>query len=409
MFLVAEAQVYWIWVQQAVGAGSSTAARLLQEFHSAKAIYEADRDALVRAGVTGTALNALCRKSLDAAQRQAERCARLGWILTPEDALYPRPLRNIYSPPLVLYGEGALPSFDEGDPPVIGMVGTRRCTSYGITVAGAMSAGLAAVGCPIISGGAVGIDRAAHEGTLYAGGHAVLIKPCGLDVEYPVANRDLRWRVLESGGAIVTEYASKVPVRAGNFRVRNRLISGLARGVCVVEAPVISGSLITARKAAEQGRDVFVIPGQVTAPESYGSHQLIRVGAALVTRPSEILQEYAYRREEKDGAEADRAQAAYYEWKRHSRGDELWETDNAPAATTAKVTEVEAADIPCPNGVSETARRVYEALNADPLAAELICERTRLTPSEVFAALTELELYGCVDSHSGKRYTRKKG
>lgn len=404
-----EAPVYWIWVQQAVGAGSSTAARLLQAFPTAKAIYEADCDALVRAGVTGAALNALCRKSLDAAQRQAERCARLGWILTPEDTLYPRPLRNIYSPPLVLYGEGPLPSFDEEDPPAIGMVGTRRCTSYGITVAGAMAAGLAAVGCPIISGGARGIDRAAHEGTLYAGGHAVLVKPCGLDVEYPVANRDLRWRVLESGGAIVTEYASKVPVRAGNFRVRNRLISGLARGVCVVEAPVISGSLITARAAAEQGRDVFVVPGQVTAPESYGSHQLIREGAALVTRPSEILQEYRYRRKEQDGAEADRAQAAYYEWKQRSRGDELWAA--APLSATAdKAAETEAvADIPCPDGVSGTARRVYEALNADPLSAELICERTRLTPSEVFAALTELELYGCVDSHSGKRYTRKKG
>ncbi len=404
-----EASVYWIWVQQAVGAGSSTAARLLQAFPSAKAIYEADRDALVRAGVTGGSLNALCRKSLDAAERQAERCARLGWILTPEDAQYPRPLRSIYSPPLVLYGEGPLPSFDEKDPPAIGMVGTRRSTPYGVTVAGAMAAGLAAVGCPIISGGAVGIDRAAHEGTLYAGGHAVLIKPCGLDVEYPFANRDLRWRVLESGGAIVTEYASKVPVRAGNFRVRNRLISGLACGVCVVEAPEISGSLITARTAAEQGRDVFVVPGRVTTPESYGSHRLIREGAALVTRPSEILQEYANRCKEKDGAEADRAQAAYYEWKQRSRGDELWAADTPPA-TADKAAETEtAADIPCPNGVSETARRVYEALSGDPLSAELICERTRLTPSEVFAALTELELYGCVDSHSGKRYTRKKG
>lgn len=404
---MAESLVYWIWVQQAVGAGSSTAAQLLQSFPSAKEIYEADRDALERAGVTGTALNALCRKSLDAAQRQAERCARLGWALTPEDTLYPRPLRNIYSPPLVLYGEGPLPSFDEEDPPVIGMVGTRRCTSYGVTVAGAMAAGLAAVGCPIISGGAVGIDRASHEGTLYAGGHAVLVKPCGLDVEYPVVNRDLRWRVLESGGTIVTEYAPSV--RMGNFRVRNRLISGLARGVCVVEAPEISGALITASKAVAQGRDVFVVPGQVTAPESYGSHRLIREGAALVTRPSEILQDYTYRRREEDGAEADRAQAAYYEWKQRSRGDELWGTDNAPAATTAKVTETEVADIPCPNGVSETARRVYEALSAEPLAAELICERTRLTPGEAFAALTELELYGCVDNHSGKRYTRKKG
>lgn len=403
--------IYWIWMQRAVGAGGSAVSRLLEAFSSAEAVYRADRTALMGVGVRGRALEALCRKELKDAEKQRERCARLGWMLTPEDELYPEPLKHIFSPPLVLYGKGRLPDFGDAALPAVGVVGTRKCTPYGISTAAAMSAGLAAVGCPIISGGACGIDRAAHEGALYADGHTVIVQACGLDVNYPVANRDLRREVLENDGAIVTEFAPGTAAHRGNFRVRNRLISGMSRGVCVVEAPSISGALITARAARDQGRDVFAVPGRVTDENSAGSHELIREGATLVTRPSDILSEYPQHFGRKLTEEADRAQTAYYEWLEKGARQALKVADaSAEIAVAATLTvETEGEPQPCPDGVGATARTVYACITDEELAVDEICEREGLTPGEVFAALTELELFGCVESRPGKRYIVSRG
>ncbi|MBP3435381.1 MAG: DNA-processing protein DprA [Clostridia bacterium] len=403
---MSDALTCWIWVQRAVGAGSSDVPRLLEAFSTAEAIYRADRAALMRAGIRGRTLEALCRKDLKEADKQRERCARLGWMLTPQDELYPESLRHIYSPPLVLYGKGRLPDFSEAAVPAIAMVGTRECTTYGIHAAAALSAGLAAAGCPIISGGARGIDRAAHEGALYAGGSTVILQACGLDVNYPFVNRDLRRQVLENGGAILTEFAPGTIAHRGNFRIRNRLISGLARGVCIVEAPSVSGALITARAARDQGRDVFVVPGRVTDEASAGSNALIREGAALVACPSDILSEYPQYFNRKLTEDADRGQAAYYEWLEQGSKQTLKVAD-APAeiaVASAPAAEVTGEPKACPEIVSDTARTVYACIITEELAADEICEREGLTPGEVFAALTELELFGCVESRPGKRY-----
>lgn len=401
-----EGLVYWVWLQRAVGPGSTDVPRLLSAFRTAEAVWNADRLTLERSGITGRRLlDALGRKSLDAAKKQAEQCARMGWMLTPEDDLYPEPLRHIFSPPLVLYGKGRLPAFDENAIPCVGVVGTRQCTTYGIQAAAAMSAGLAAAGCPIISGGARGIDRAAHEGALYAGGHTVIVQACGLNVEYPYTNRDLRRQVLDSGGAIITEFLPDTKAFGGNFHIRNRLISGMSQAICVVEAPTRSGALITARAARDQGRDVFVVPGRVTDVQSDGSHALIREGAILVTRPSQLLQEYPHLFGETLEKDADRGQAAYYEWLASGArvSSRVADTPRALPMTEPKP----AGDpVPCPDFASETAQRVYEALRGgEPIAADVICETIGLTPGEVFAALTELELYGCIESRAGKRYT----
>ena len=402
---------YWIWLQRAVGAGSSDVPRLLESFVSAEGVYRADRAALMRVGLRGRALEALCCKELDDAKRQRERCERLGWILTPDDELYPEPLRHIYSPPLVLYGKGRLPDFHESAIPAVGIVGTRKGTPYGINTAAALSAGLAAAGCPIISGGACGIDRASHEGALYAGGHTVIGQAGGLDVDYPRANHDLRREVLENGGAILTEFEPGTAAQRGNFRIRNRLISGMSRCVCVVEAPRVSGALITARAARDQGRDVFVVPGRVTDEQSAGSHELIREGALLVTRPSDILSEYPQHFGRKLTEEADRGQAAYYEWLEQGSRPILKVADSPAEIAVASAPSVETTGEakPCPDFVSDTARTVYACIKNEELAVDEICERERLTPGEVFAALTELELFGCVESRPGKRYIVSRG
>ena len=393
---------YWIWIQQAVGQGSSAIPRLLSAFSSPEEIYAADRLELQRAGVTGKPLECLCRKNIDAMYRIAERCEKMGWILTPEDVGYPASLRQLFSPPLVLYGKGFLPNTDTVSVPPIAMVGTRKCTEYGAKAAGGIAAGLAAAGSIVISGGAMGIDRAAHQGALYAGGRTVAVQACGLDVEYPAPNRSLRHRIVEEGGAVITEYLPGTQAFANHFQVRNRLISGLAWGVCVVEAPERSGALITARHAREQGRDVFVVPGNITSAESVGSNELIKDGAALVTRASEILREYQVR---SGGAlqeeEADRAQAAYGEYVLRDRP--VQEVRSAQRVADGSRVQI---SYPCPDSAGELAKTVYGLLKEEPLTAEELCSISGIPASKFFSAMTELELYGCARSYPGKRYSK---
>ncbi len=390
--------LYWMWIQQAVGQGSSAVPKLLDAFSSPEEVHRADRLELQRAGVTGKALDCLCRKSLDGVNRLAERSQKLGWILTPEEDAYPDLLRQIFSPPLVLYGKGRMPDFDTVSAPPIAMVGTRGCTAYGEKVAGGIAAGLASVGCVIVSGGAKGIDRAAHEGALYAGGCTVAVQACGLDVPYPQINSRLRAAIVEQGGAVITEYTPGLPAYRNHFKVRNRLLSALSWGVCIVEAPKISGALITARTAVEQDRDVFVIPGNITSQASYGSNELIKHGALMVTRAGEILQSYQARCGVLPEAEADRAQEAYFAF--HEHGGEL------PLENDVPQTQAEEPTVSCPDSASAEARQVYEHLTAQPMTAEELCVRTGIPVGTLFASLTELELIGCVRSYPGKRYSR---
>ena len=179
--------------------------------------------------------------------------------------------------------------------PAFAFVGHRGCSEYGKHATTRLSASLSAAGMAIVSGGAIGIDRAAHEGAMKAGGPTIAVLPCGLDVDYLRENEDMRRRIVRTGGALVTEYPPGVPVLRGCFQVRNRLISGLSLGVCVVEAPAKSGSLITARTGREQGRDVFAVPADINSSLSVGSHRLIRDGAHVASCAADILAEYADR------------------------------------------------------------------------------------------------------------------
>lgn len=393
---------YWMWIQQAVGQGSSAVPKLLAAFSSPEDVYAAERTEYMRAGISGKALECLCRKNIDTMRRMAERCQKLGWILTPEDVGYPDQFRQLFSPPLVLYGRGILPNVNTTDVPSIGMVGTRKSTEYGERAAGGIAAGLAAAGCVIISGGAKGIDRASHQGALYGGGRTVAIQACGLDVEYPLPNRALRQRIVEDGGAVITEYLPGTPAFANHFEIRNRLISGLSWGVCVVEAPQRSGALITARHAREQGRDIFVVPGNITSEASIGSNELIKDGAMLVSRPSEILREYQLRcggalQEE----EADRAAAAYLAYVQHGEEPKPRRTVQRVADGTRFPTTS-----PCPESASAEAKQLYAALTDTPITAEELCVMTGVPVNVLFSAMTELELYGCARSYPGKRYSK---
>lgn len=397
--------LYWIWLQTAVGQGTAVVPRLLKAFSSAESVYRATERELRFLGLPAKVLAALCDKSLDGAETYAEQTEKDGgWLLTPDSPEYPESLHTLYSPPLVLYGKGTLPAWDRF--PVIGIVGTRECTAYGEKAAGGIAAGLAAAGCPVVSGGARGVDRAAHIGALYGGGVTVAVQACGLNVEYPSVNRRLRQNILESGGALISEYPPGTVTSPAFFRVRNRIISGLSWGVCVIEAPKRSGALITAHTARDQGKDVFAVPGEITSPCCEGSNGLLQEGAIPVLSPVTILREYQSRcgnvlNEE----EAAVAQRAYYDYYENASAPVPPSSDREESGPAVQETETKGLE-PLPDYVSATARTVYEALGDTPRCAEELFEATGISLGEIFSALTELEVYGCIRNHPGQHYSR---
>lgn len=406
-------RIYWIWLQLALEPGNVRTALALSAFPDIEALYRADRSSLMRAGFTGALLERLSRKSLDPAKRELDGVLKQeGWVLTYEDSSYPEALKNIYAPPVALYGRGVFPDVDRL--PAVAMVGTRKATSYGIRAASAMAAGLAAGGCIVVSGGAVGIDAACHTGALDGKGITVAVQACGLDVNYPRPNRFLRDRIVASGGAVVTEYALGSQALKTHFAVRNRLLSGLSLGVCVVESPSSGGSLITARHAREQNRDVFVIPGDITSEESRGSNDLIKAGAVLVTKPSEILREYQLRYPHMlDLQTADAAQASYSRDAVEREAPPPPPDKRPPADLRQALNPPEPAEkadrfVPCPQAASPQAAALYRCLSGEPAHVELLAQRAGLPMGEVLASLTELELAGCAVSHAGARYSLRR-
>jgi len=215
-------------------------------------------------------------------------------LILREDADYPLLLAEIADPPFGIYVMGKLPAAD-----TLAIVGTRGASPDGKNIACRFARELARSGFAIVSGLAFGIDAAAHEGCLEAGGQTVAVLAGGLHDIYPRENARLAGKILANGGAIISEYPMGAPPYASRFLERNRIISGLSRGVLIVEAPIGSGSLATARRALDQNRDVFVVPGPIAHRNFHGSHSLIRQGAELVADPREIMEAYGLGREEK--------------------------------------------------------------------------------------------------------------
>ena len=266
---------YWVWLTTLPGLGERAKLQLLAHFGSPEEIYFAPEGELLLAeGITKLQAALLADKSLDRAEKVLEDCARDGqFLLTMDDAGYPARLRNIYDPPLLLYGKGSLPLFD--DEVAVTVVGTRDCTPYGVRAASQLGYELARQGALLVSGMAKGIDGEALKGALRAGGFTAAVLGGGADVVYPAANRRL-YEDIAATGVILSEYPPGTEPRGDHFPVRNRLLSALSLATVVVEAPEKSGALITAATALEQGREVFAVPGPFDAPKSRGCNTLIR-------------------------------------------------------------------------------------------------------------------------------------
>ncbi|MGB7925202.1 MAG: DNA-processing protein DprA [Pyrinomonadaceae bacterium] len=282
----------WIALNMTPGIGPRAAARLLERFGSAEAVFNATRSELEQLRLRPEAVESIRARDLhDRAGDEIERVRTLGAdILLLDDGVYPALLREIFDPPITLYVKGAWT--DCLEQPCVAMVGSRRCSTYGQNAAGMLARDLAERGVTIISGLARGIDAAAHRGALEAGGRTVAVMGTGLDQVYPRDHKRLAEEILERGGALVSEFPLETPPAPQNFPYRNRVISGLSMGVLIVEAAENSGSLITARLAMEQNREVFAVPGNITSRNSFGTNYLIKgAGAKLVQQWQDVASE----------------------------------------------------------------------------------------------------------------------
>ncbi len=434
-----DTRVYWIWLQERLGIGSPKAGPLLEHCEHPRRLYEADEPTLRSFGVPPVLAHLLSAKSLDHAQTILEQTTKLDcWTLTPDDASYPKQLLQLPGFPLVLYGRGDLPPME--DIPAIAVVGTRHPSPYGRRTGYAITAGLAAGGMAIVSGGAVGIDAIAMRAAIDYGALCIGFQACGMDIDYPAENRELREELVERGGVLMTEFPLGFRVQPQNFRPRNRLMSGMACGTLVVEAGSRSGSLITAHWAAEQGRDVFAVPGEVRSPVSAGCHRLLKEGAHLACRSEDILQLYTSRYG--DRLSLDDAHQVETYWSNHpnrqrpdtpARKEPVTPSPKRNAAKpagnaepapvpagrpgithTRPVREAPAAAVEpapprerpgCPEGVSPLAKKVFEKLTFSPQPVDEVAAMVAAQPAMVLAALTELEMQGCARSYPGQQYS----
>jgi DNA processing protein len=280
---------FWIGFNLVRGIGPVKFRRLLDHYGEAEAAWNGTVAGLAAAGLDRRSIENLMSVrqggQLDAALKAIE--AAKAQVLTWEDEGYPRNLRDIPQAPPVLYMLGSLTPADEWS---VAMVGTRSASTYGREAARDLAAGLAANGVTVVSGMARGIDEIAHRAALEAGGRTVAVLGSGVDVIYPAEHKGLAQAIAQAG-AVVSDYPMGTQPESANFPPRNRIISGLSKGVVVVEAGEVSGALITTDFAAEQGRDVFAVPGSILSRASKGTNRLIQQGAKLVTGVGDVLEE----------------------------------------------------------------------------------------------------------------------
>jgi DNA processing protein len=349
----------WLRLTLIPGIGGETQRQLLQSFGGPEAVFAASAAALrsrIGGGLTERLLGHECGADIEAALGWAEQPGN--HLLTLADAAYPQALLTSADPPVLLYVKGRIELLNR---PAFAIVGSRNATKQGEANAAAFAQALAGAGLTIVSGLAAGIDAAAHHGALETSASTIAVIGTGVDRIYPAKNEALAREIAEKG-CLVSEFALGTPPLAANFPRRNRLIAGMGRGCLVVEAAKQSGSLITARLAAEAGREVFAIPGSIHSPQSKGCHALIKQGAKLVESAQDILEELR------------------------------WESVANPATLPA-VKEAETDPI-------------LVALGGDPCDLDTLAARTSLPADALLARLLPLELDGRVAQLPGGRYQR---
>jgi DNA processing protein len=373
----------WVALNMTPGIGPRAAAKLLERFGSAEAVYRATRLELEKCRLLPEAVDSIVARDMhERAESELENVRKIGGdILVLDDGVYPSLLREIYDPPIALYVKGAWSECL--NQPCVAIVGSRKSSTYGQNAALMLARDLAQRGVTVVSGFARGIDAAAHRGAMEAGGRTIAVLGTGIDETYPRDHKKLGEEILERGGAMVSQFPLRTPPVSENFPYRNRIISGLSLGVVVVEAAENSGSLITARLAIEQNREVFAVPGNITSRNSFGTNYLIKgAGAKLVQQWQDIA------------AELPPQIAARL----------------LPPPLGQKKKEKSLADqlAMVPQGLTGFEQSVFKLLSADdPAHIDALVDKSRLTISNLTAALLTLEMRDLVRALPGKCFVRK--
>ena len=385
-----EEELHWIALRLIPGLGTRTSGKLVDRFRTAQAIFRASRTDLEAAGVSGAVAQSIASGCTfeHAAAQQGKMLECGATVVTIGDPRYPQALREIFDPPVLLFARGRVELLQTFS---LGVVGTRRPTPYGLAVAERMSGDLAHAGLTIVSGMARGIDTAAHRGALSRAGGTIAVLGCGVDVVYPSENRKLAADIA-TGGLIVSEFPLGATAFPQNFPIRNRIISGISLGVLVVEGAQYSGSAITAKLAIDQGREVFAVPGNITSKLSWGPNLLIKQGARLVQDWNDVIAELP---PESRRNLIDRGRVQIIE-----EGGEG--AVASPGGGQASLLREQAQEL------GATARRALETLQVDAAIHldDLLEKIEDTSPSELIAALFELEMLGLVKQLPGKNFVK---
>ena len=369
----------WLALSLTPGLGPTKSRKLVEHFGTPEAVFRASLTELEAAGIQAVSAQSLATgKSAESAREELARAAAAGvTVISMDDPAYPSRLKEIYDPPLTLYVRGSLEVLTQ---PGLAMVGTRHPTPYGSGMAERLACDLAIHGLVIISGMARGVDTASHRGAIAAKGKTLAVFGTGVDVIYPKENSRLSEQILAFGGAHISEFPLGTFAAPQNFPIRNRILSGMAVGVLVVEAAEYSGTRITARCALEQNRDVFAVPGNVTNKNSWGPNTLIKQGAKLVATWEDVWEELP--------------------------------TEVRLALTPAASPEssgASSASLFPDEGLPPHEKRILSLLKADEAThIDELVERleTEISSSEIFAALFELELAGKIRQMPGKNFVK---
>ncbi len=386
---------YWIWLAQGVGYASPKPKRILSLYSNIKELYDGGEMQLRYCGIfTDNEIIKLSNTDLSAADEIISKCNMLGYdVLDISEDAYPQALLNIEDPPAVLFVHGKMPDMDNSDS--VSVIGTRKATLYGIRTAFELGANLSSEGFVVVSGGALGIDCAAHRGVLQSDGVTVCVLGCGIDYDYLKENKAMRVQIA-SKGAVISEYPPGTSPSARNFPQRNRIISGLSQGLIVVEAPKASGSMITVNLALSQNKDVFSVMGNVDSPYSEGTNSLIKDGAIPVTSYEDVIEFY-------------RGVSNKSNKKQHF-SDDLIKTVPSKLHSSSVLNENINSPVPThkeSNSLTDEERQVYYILGLEPMHIDTIAETSGIPVYKILRILSTLEMNDLIVNTEGRNYAIK--
>lgn len=361
------------------GLGRSKVPQLISKLGSAEAVYKATEKQLrdIKICTDKQIINFINNRDEKLPEKIADFCYKNSVkLVSIYESGYPRALKEIHDPPLVLYVKGTLPDTEYN----LAIVGSREASNYGLKAAACFAAAFVSRNITVVSGGAKGIDTAAHETCIKLGGKTVAVLGCGIDIVYPAENRELFSKIAECG-AVITEYPPGTEPLARNFPARNRIIVGLSRGILVAEAARKSGAIITANIAADEAREVYCVPGSIFLGKSLGCHDLIRTGAKLVDSPEDIFEDMS----------------AWYGCNKVPVQQDIFAIEKEKQFDSLNNTE---------DNVSELAHKLLKILEQEPLSLEDLTEQSGESLVKVSVELLNLQMAGMITVDAIQRYYR---